>query len=79
MNSPDCQELRNDCRLINEGGSMTLMHSPIVYNREGEPVGGGRNIITQTIRCQTCKKLWTSRNTELEMVKGELKWEEINQ
>ena len=67
MNYPDCPESRDDCRFQNLGGTRTLLYSPIVYDRDGKPVGGGSNRVTTAVRCNTCNQTWAKTQTELEI------------
>lgn len=46
---------------------ITSMHSPLIYDRDGNPVGGGSNIFTASVRCNNCKKRWGYSQTELEI------------
>lgn len=56
--------------------NLTSQHSPLIYNRSGEPVGGGANVITRIMHCVACNKFWTAKQSELEEVQGKLpKWE----
>lgn len=76
MNYPDCPDRRKDCRFERLGGAKTMMYSPIIYNREGKPVGGGANVCTYGIRCGTCGKFFTARQTDLETAQGKPRnWE----
>lgn len=68
MNYPECE--RNDCRFQDKGCQRTLMHSPVVYDKEGKPIGGGSNTITSLVKCSTCGKVWFSKQTELEQAQG---------
>ena len=70
MNYPDCPEQREDCRFQDEGYAMTSMHSPIVRDRSGKPVGGGCNRVSRSVLCVKCKNRWLSRATELEDAQG---------
>jgi hypothetical protein len=67
---PKCSSVSESCRFVSEGGSITLMYSPIQYNHNGEPVGGGGNVKTCGIRCIICKKRWMSKQTELKDAQG---------
>jgi hypothetical protein len=52
------------------------MHSPIIYNRNHEPVDGGRNVHTKVLSCLTCNHHWICRQTELEELRGDVpKWD----
>jgi hypothetical protein len=66
MNYPDCPDSRSDCRFVSLGASMTLMYSPIVYDKDGKPVGGGANRITSMVECRSCGKFFISNQTELQ-------------
>jgi len=77
MNYPACPENRSDCRFARTGRTCTLMWSPIQYDREGRPVAGGGNRVTEGIECMQCGKQWYSAQTELEDAQGvERKWEQ---
>lgn len=77
MNYPN-SNCDSKCQFVSMGGSITTMYSPIVYDKDGKPVGGGSNIVTSMIRCQTCSRVWISRQTELEKAQGKpIEWEEI--
>lgn len=73
MNYPDCHDKRADCRFVNHGGTSTLVHSPLIYDRQGNPVGGGNNTHQTTVECLTCSRRWWSIATELQIIKGEPK------
>lgn len=76
MNKTECE--RKDCRFVEEGVSKTLMHSPVQYDSDQNPVGGGMNIVTKIRECLECGKKWKSRQTEFEDATGkERDWEEI--
>jgi hypothetical protein len=76
MKYPDCDK-PSECRFSDRGGSVTLMYSPISYDRDGRPVSGGSNKVNKCLRCDACGKYWTSQQTELEDAQGvERKWEE---
>jgi len=68
MNYPECQ--RNDCRFQDMGGSITCVYNPIRYDKAGNPVGGGSNIVTSYVKCHTCGKIWCSKQSELERAQG---------
>lgn len=52
------------------------MYSPVIYDRNGTPVGGGGNIVRQAIKCLTCNKTWLSSAKEIEDLKGiDREWE----
>lgn len=70
MDFPKCPQQRTDCRFQIEGGSATCMHSPLIYDREGNAVGGGENRIVKSIGCNTCGCHWTSSQTELDDAQG---------
>lgn len=74
---PKCQgESESACRFVEGVRSTTAMHSPIIYNRRNEPVGGGSNTSTKVLHCLTCNNSWICRQTQLEEVRGETpKWE----
>lgn len=75
---PKC-EGTDDCRFEHEGEQSTLMYSPITYDREGKPVGGGRNKITKYIRCNRHGRNFHCTMTEFEWVTDvEPKWKESN-
>lgn len=66
------------CRFVDGPMLSTCMWSPIVRDREGKPVDGGRNIMTAQVSCQTCRKHWKSSQTELAVAQGEPReWQEI--
>lgn len=70
-NYPKClEDTPNDCRFVQGTKTATSMHSPIIYSRTGEPVGGGANQIESGLSCLTCGRNWTSRCTELDLAKG---------
>lgn len=48
-----------------------MMYSPIVYDRQGKPVGGGANIHETTVECQTCRRRWCATASELEIHRGD--------
>jgi hypothetical protein len=76
IDCPVCPEDREDCRFIFGAKNLSSMHSPLVYNRQGEPVAGGANIHTRVIHCNSCSKWWTARQTQLEEAQGKpAKWE----
>lgn len=78
MNYPDCPDKRTDCRFAEVRNMETMIHSPIEYNREGQPVGGGMNIITTTILCRECGNFWKCTQTELEKAQGvPPQWEQV--
>ena len=67
---PPCPKNGTEC-LFQYGPMMsTCMWSPILYDRDGKPVDGGRNHVTTNIRCATCGKSWISTRTELEIAQG---------
>ena len=73
---PECPIRRNDCLFVNGESTRTTMHSPLVYNRRGEPVGGGANVSTRVLHCTLCHRSWTAKQTELESTLGfPLKWD----
>ena len=80
MKYPDCPENTPDaCRFSDAGSSITCMHSPIVFDRDNNPVGGGCNTITGGVRCQTCGKMWNSKQTELERIQSvDPEWTEMS-
>lgn len=55
------------CSFQKDGGFRTLLHSPIVYDRAGNAIGGGSNKVTSLVRCHTCGKFFSSDRTELEI------------
>lgn len=67
---PKCPEASEDCRFIEGVRSTTALHSPIIYNRKGEPVGGGSNVSTKILHCSVCNQNWSCKQTELESLKG---------
>jgi hypothetical protein len=42
------------------------MNSPIEYDRGGKPLGGGLNLVTNSVTCSACGESWTETRTELE-------------
>lgn len=75
VNYPECLEEEEKCRFVSDGCSQTLMDSPIIYDREGNAVGGGGNIITSYLMCMVCNRMWTSKQTALEKVQGKpIEW-----
>jgi len=69
----------DDCVFVEEGGRVTLMDSPIQYDRYGSPVGGGSNIATKVVRCVTHNERFQSAQTELEDAQGlERVWRKID-
>lgn len=70
MKMPDCPDGRDDCRFRHEGGSCTAMHSPLVFDRNGNPVGGGGNAMVQSIHCVACNRRFVATGTELDFVQG---------
>jgi hypothetical protein len=78
MKTPECPDKRDDCAFQHLGATKTLMYSPLVFNREGEPIGGGANVVTEMITCLTCDKGWTCKRTQLQIAKNETpEWKEI--
>jgi hypothetical protein len=63
---PKCPEDRDDCLFIDGIRNTSCLHSPIVYNRKGEPVGGGANVSTHLLHCTICQRNWTCKQTQLE-------------
>lgn len=70
MKMPDCPDGRDDCRFRHEGGSCTAMHSPIEYDRNGAPIGGGCNIMSQSVFCVACSRRFVATGTQLEFAQG---------
>jgi len=70
MNYPECPEGRDDCRFTEGGASTTCLHSPIVRDRSGKPVGGGCNRIAMSVSCSVCNKQWISSASELQDAQG---------
>lgn len=68
MQYPECQ--RTDCRFVRGYSISTAMHSPIQYDRDGRPVGGGMNTTTTEMQCLTCGRMWAEKRTDLEMAQG---------
>lgn len=78
MNYPKCENGKEKCKFANLGSSRTLMHSPIQYDSEGKPVGGGNNISTTILGCGHCGKKFVARRKEIEIEQGiPLRWEEL--
>lgn len=70
-NYPTCQSNPENCRFVeNDFVQATLMSSPVVRNRQGQPVGGGGNIVSGAVACISCDKKWTYKQTELERLQG---------
>ena len=67
---PPCEDAGKDCRFISGVSHTTCLHSPLEYNREGQPVGGGRNTLTKILHCTTCNSNWVSKATEMEDLVG---------
>ena len=65
------------CRIVHNGGTSTLMWSPIEYDGNGNPVSGGGNRMNSTKSCNTCGKMWSQSATELEIAQGKAEWVEI--
>lgn len=71
MNYPDCPNNTPDkCRFENQGGTVTLMHCPVLRDRQGNAVGGGSNVRTCGLTCWQCNNRWGSHATELEDAQG---------
>lgn len=69
---------RDDCRFVDEGSATTLMWSPIVYDKHGNPVGGGDNSVRKAVRCLSCGKTWISSAKEIDDVLGKPRdWREV--
>lgn len=76
MNYLTCTD--DSCEFVDEGESRTLMSSPIRYDRNGTPIGGGTNTVTKLCRCTAHDQRFQSKQTELEDAQGvERKWERI--
>lgn len=76
MKLPICEKCGNKARYQDLGGFVTLMYSPLVYNKEGKPVGGGSNTRKLGIKCVNCGSIWKSHQTELEDAQGKQRtWE----
>lgn len=51
------------------------MNSPIEYDRGGKPLGGGLNLVTNSVTCSACGESWTETRTDLECAQGKpAKW-----
>jgi len=48
----------------------TMMYSPLVWDRDGNPVEGGGNHVSKGICCTTCGRHWSSIQTELQEAQG---------
>lgn len=78
MNYPKC-EGGPGCRFEHKGGHRTLMYSPITYDRDSNPVGGGCNKETRYIRCNEHSKNFKCMMTEFEWTTGvEPEWIEVD-
>lgn len=76
MKYPNCTD--DSCEFVDEGGSVTLMHSPIRYDRHGTPVGGGGNKRTRLVRCLIHNECFESKQTELDDARGvERQWRRL--
>jgi hypothetical protein len=54
------------------------MHCPVVYNKDGLPISGGRNKVTKSAKCLSCKKVFFSIQSEINDLYGiDRVWEEV--
>lgn len=67
---PDCPEELESCSFIQGVTRSTCLHSPIAYNRRGEPVSGGTNVHTEALHCTHCNRTWHRKRSDLEIAKG---------
>lgn len=65
-----CPNNRKDCSLVYNGGTTTLLHSPVVYDLNGKPIGGGSNKVTSSAGCINCGTHFLECRTELERAQG---------
>lgn len=73
---PKCPDSREDCLFLDGVKNSTCLHSPLVYNRKGEPVAGGSNVSTRLLHCTVCQTNWVAKQSDLEAAQGKpLKWE----
>jgi hypothetical protein len=70
MNLPECPYDRTDCQFAHENGWRTLMHSPVIYDRDGKAISGGGNNVEKWLRCIICDRQWMSSQKELEDAQG---------
>lgn len=78
VNYPKCDSDNVDvregelCRFIasESSGQVLATHSPIEYNRKGEPVGGGANMVKTLLHCTVCKRVWTCSQSQLARATG---------
>ncbi len=78
MNYPECSG--EGCRFTNEGDMVTLLHSPIVYDQSGAPIGGGSNRVNRMVSCRTCNRRWVGNLTKLQIAQGvPWSWREIKE
>ncbi len=50
---------REDCRIEDRGGTMTLQQQITVYDKQGNPVPAGPNRAKLHRHCRTCGADWT--------------------
>ena len=51
--------MRDDCTVEILNGQTTLLHNPMTYDGQGNPINNNRNITTTTKHCRSCGKRWT--------------------
>lgn len=77
MSYPECKTGNNDCRFVSDNSvTRTCMYSPIERDRNGNPIGGGRNITTRQLNCMACGGRWTKQYTDMQCELGQIPgWE----
>ena len=58
MTNPNPECPREDCRILNHGGSTTLAYYPPIYDKNGVNINPDKNITTSILECLTCGKMW---------------------
>jgi hypothetical protein len=51
--------MRDDCMVEITSGQTTLVHNPMTYDGQGNPINGNKNITTTNKYCKACGKRWT--------------------
>jgi len=74
MKYPKCSNCEDGGRFIHLGEMCTAMYSPIVYDSDGNPVDGGANRRSMTIKCLGCGSSWIAAGTELEFAQGKVEY-----